>query len=83
MSLDFISNTRKMWHSIGIFVIVVIITTSNKNIVSADGQNMKYETCANSLPRPGPTQGSVTSVVEFEGAEVTCYIFLGSRKKNL
>ena len=67
MSLDFISNTRKMWYSIGnIFLIVFIITTSNKNIVSADGQNMKYETCANSLPRPGPTQGSVSSVVEFQ-----------------
>ena len=67
MSLDFISNTRKMWYSIGnIFLIVFIITTSNKNIVTADGQNMKYETCANSLPRPGPTQGSVTSVVEFQ-----------------
>ena len=76
MSLDFISNTRKMWHSIArIFVIVFIITTSNKNIVSVDGQNMKYENCANSLPRPGPTQGSVTSVVEFEGAEVTCIYF--------
>ena len=76
MSLHFNSNTRKMWQSIArIFVIVVIITTSNKNIVSANGQNMKYETCANSLPRPGPTQGSVTSVVEFEGAEVTCCIY--------
>ena len=51
----------------------------------AAGQNMEYETCtcANSLLRPGPIQGNVTSVVEFEGAKMTCCIILGSCKKGL
>ena len=68
-----------------ISLIVVLFTISNKNIVFAAGQNMEYETCtcANSLLRPGPIQGNVTSVVEFEGAKVTCCIILGSCKKGL
>ena len=69
------SNTRKIWQSIAIAA----------NIVFAAGQNMEYETCtcANSLLRPGPIQGNVTSVVEFEGAKMTCCIILGSCKKGL
>ena len=51
MSPIYSSNIKNIWP---IWIFVIIFSEIHSSVL---GQKMTYETCANSLPRPGPTQG--------------------------